>query len=584
MLSREIEEKRRDIKTDSYPMSIGEIISIYIGGELELHPDFQRFFRWSIQQKTNLIESIMLGIPIPSVFVSQRTDGVWDVIDGLQRLSTILQFVGVLKDENGNVLPPLCLAAGKYLPSLRGKYWEKDDDQDQESSLSTAERILIKRAKLGINIVLRESDENTKYDLFERLNTGGSQLSEQEVRNCVLIMKSKGVYTWLKQLSQNENFQNCVSLSDRLTIEQYDVELATRFIVLKSLGRDDLSHIADLTTFLTERILSFADSVSSDGTVLQREKEVFEKTFSLLWAATGEDSFRRYDKQKGKFLGAFLVSAFEAIALGLGHNVAQWSEDNAAELKQRIIAFGMTASIGAHQGRESAHRQDYLMLFPSASSDFLEARSVIEMKVRSREELLSAIDFESAWRKREISILDGHVNKYEPLARSGYVILYAHWEGMVKSSSIYYLTYVEYRIKSGKSVPTKYKALSTISSRCYGRSVLSSVREIVTAASSTITSNMPQSEHIKPKLLADTKSNLNFSTLSDLLFLVDIQDYHFSTKQKFIDEELLEKRNAIAHGERTAVTSKDFSDAKDSVIDLIETFRNCIHNSTTQFV
>ena len=57
------------------------------------------------QQKTDLIESILLGIPIPPIFVAQRTDGVWDVIDGLQRLGTILQFVGVKKDEAGNNQP-----------------------------------------------------------------------------------------------------------------------------------------------------------------------------------------------------------------------------------------------------------------------------------------------------------------------------------------------------------------------------------------------------------------------------------------------------------------------------------------------
>lgn len=83
-LQQRIDERRREIRTDGYPVSIGEWISLYENSELDIHPEFQRFFRWTNTQKTLLIESILLGIPIPSIFVSQRADGVWDVVDGLQ--------------------------------------------------------------------------------------------------------------------------------------------------------------------------------------------------------------------------------------------------------------------------------------------------------------------------------------------------------------------------------------------------------------------------------------------------------------------------------------------------------------------
>ena len=117
-LNDEITRRRQEIFSDGYSMSVGELISMYEHDELDLHPQFQRFFRWTNLQKSRLIESLLLGIPVPSIFVSQRTDGVWDVIDGLQRLSTILQFVGILKDENGNLKEPLYLTATDYLPSL----------------------------------------------------------------------------------------------------------------------------------------------------------------------------------------------------------------------------------------------------------------------------------------------------------------------------------------------------------------------------------------------------------------------------------------------------------------------------------
>lgn len=83
-------------------MSIGEITSLYKDNELDIHPEFQRVFRWSLPQKSKLIESVLLGIPLPSIFVSQRDDGVWDVIDGVQRLSTIFEFIGIFKGGNSS--------------------------------------------------------------------------------------------------------------------------------------------------------------------------------------------------------------------------------------------------------------------------------------------------------------------------------------------------------------------------------------------------------------------------------------------------------------------------------------------------
>src|SRR6266699_3080952 len=91
-LQQEIDKTRAEIRSDGYAISVSEWMSIYEKGELDIHPEFQRFFRWSLRQKSRLIESLLLGIPIPQIFVAQRPDGVWDVVDGLQRLSTIFEF------------------------------------------------------------------------------------------------------------------------------------------------------------------------------------------------------------------------------------------------------------------------------------------------------------------------------------------------------------------------------------------------------------------------------------------------------------------------------------------------------------
>ena len=169
-LQSEIDYKRQEIRFDHYLMSIGEWISLYQQGDLEIL-GFQRAFHWSDHQKTYLIESILLGIPIPPIFVCQRKDGIWDVVDGLQRLSTIYEFVGILKDKDGNQVPPLILQKTECLPSLGGKIWK--DEEHPEGSIkgfTPAQRLLIKRFKIDVNILLEQNEPFAKYELFQRLN------------------------------------------------------------------------------------------------------------------------------------------------------------------------------------------------------------------------------------------------------------------------------------------------------------------------------------------------------------------------------------------------------------------------------
>jgi len=126
-LQEEITTKTKEFRTESYSMSIGEIANLYKDGELIIDPEFQRYFRWSLQQKSKFIESLLLGIPTPPIFVYQREDGIWELVDGLQRISTILEFMGYLKDEKGHEKPPLVLEGTELLPSLKDAVWETEE-------------------------------------------------------------------------------------------------------------------------------------------------------------------------------------------------------------------------------------------------------------------------------------------------------------------------------------------------------------------------------------------------------------------------------------------------------------------------
>jgi Protein of unknown function DUF262 len=331
-LQTEIDQRSREIHTDGYPMSVGEVISMYNSDELNIHPEFQRFFRWTDQQKSRLIESILLGIPIPSIFVAQTDEGIWDVIDGLQRLSTILEFIGDLKDENGGSVPASVLLATEYLPSLQGKYW--DNPEDVENSFTNAQRLDVKRSKLDMKIVKKQSDQNAKYDLFQRLNTGGSRLSDQEVRNCLLIMLNRDFYYWLRQVQHTPSFQDVVALSDRQQDEQYDAELVLRFFACKNATEDQLRAMVDMDEFLTSQMRDFATGGEFDPAAEQR---IFIDTFTILAESIGPGVFTRFDIARQRVLGGFSVAAFEAIAVGVGSNIAAWLEAEAGDFRRNLL-------------------------------------------------------------------------------------------------------------------------------------------------------------------------------------------------------------------------------------------------------
>lgn len=309
-LLREIEEKRTSFKTDSYAMSIGELVSLYDKEEIIIRPEYQRLFRWTHGQKVKLIESIILGIPIPTIFVYQDENGIWELVDGLQRVSSILQLFGELKDSE-----PLTLEGTKYIPSLEGFKWENPDDIEKE--LPPSLKLSIKRAKINLTIILSDSDPRAKFEVFQRLNTGGSNASNQEVRNNVMIMVNPNIFKWFSSLGENEDFKETLSLSDRLYDEQYHMELLLRFIAL---AHYDYNHRKDVGDFLDD---INEDILNNTAFPFEEVKANFEETFLQLNQILGEKSFKKYNGND--FKGKFLESAFEAVGIGLSANINDYN-------------------------------------------------------------------------------------------------------------------------------------------------------------------------------------------------------------------------------------------------------------------
>lgn len=332
-LESELAVYRQRITTDSYPMSISEIANLYKDGEIDIHPEFQRIFRWSDLQRTQLIESILLGIPLPSVFVAQSENGIWDVVDGVQRLSTIFQFMGILRDEEDNLVPALVCGSAPFLSSLEGVTYEPTEGA--KGALTRPQQLDFKRSRIDIKIIKRESDKRAKYDLFQRLNSLGSVATPQELRNCLLVSLSRTHFDWLQDIASSDAFQRVLNLPDRLIDEQYHLELALRFVTLRKLPERRISSIGNIGDFLSGEILPFTEKSYSE---LRGEQEAFESCFTLLNAALGSDAMRKWNPDRGRTEGAFSSTAFEVLALGLGYYLPQgdFTVDQVRDARQSL--------------------------------------------------------------------------------------------------------------------------------------------------------------------------------------------------------------------------------------------------------
>lgn len=238
--------------------------------------------------------------------------------------------------------PPSALVGTKYLPSLNNAVWEKDerikdvnfhDQVEIEKNLQLA----IRRARLSVEILKRPSENNTKYDLFQRLNAGGTPANPQELRNCVIIMVSNEYYQFVKDVANSQDFLAVLAASDEQKERQRHMEYASRFLVLSHIPYDNK---LDVEEFIDEGIIALAERGE-----IERHRAIFVRTFALLNRAFGGDAFRRYTN--GQHSGRVSLAAFECIAVGLGKNIDTVSkkDDPVSFIRERIKLFWADESL-----------------------------------------------------------------------------------------------------------------------------------------------------------------------------------------------------------------------------------------------
>ena len=325
-LDHEIARGRNEIRTDKLDMSYGEITNLYEDEELIIRPEYQRLFRWTATQKSRFIESILLGFPTPAIFVAEDEQGVWELVDGLQRISTVLEFMGVLRGEHDTLITPSTLVgAGRKprLPSLKDVAYK---------DLSLQARLAIKRAGCRVEVIKIGSRQTMKYDVFERLNTGGSELTPQEVRNCIFRATNPEFVEWVDELARFGPFQENLCLSDLQEKTLFDRGLVLRYFTMKNTYRE-FEH--DVEPFVTDYVRAILEEERDFHT--PDEECLFKKTFRVIASAMEDNSWRHV--RNGRHIGPFSVYVFDTLSVGVALNIDSVEMMPVAALRSRIEEF-----------------------------------------------------------------------------------------------------------------------------------------------------------------------------------------------------------------------------------------------------
>jgi hypothetical protein len=285
----QLAEERRRVDFDSYDITVQQLVSMVSQNQIDVAPAYQRRFRWDPKRQSQLIESIFLGIPVPNLFMATNANGTWEVVDGVQRLTTIVNFAG--DDGCRRVLgmsDPLKIQELEKLSALNGLGF-----QDLPQSVQL--QFMLRPVK--VTTLSDKSDLKVRFDLFERLNTGGMQLTDQEIRGCIY----RGQFNdFLERLASSKDFRKVVRLRQSTENDGTREEYVLRFFAFLN-GYRTFEH--SVVGFLNDYMAAASKSFDYE----KGEKE-FTRTFAELAAA--------FPNGLGRRTRLTPVNLFEAVAVG----------------------------------------------------------------------------------------------------------------------------------------------------------------------------------------------------------------------------------------------------------------------------
>jgi len=258
-----------EIRIHTKSFSLRNIVDMVDDKELDLSPDFQRNFTWKEKQQSGLIESLLLGIPLPSFYFDQDRQGYLQVVDGVQRITTINNFI------KGKFQ----LGALTYLKQLQGKTFD-------ELELPLKRRL--NQSQFVAHVIDPQTPYKVKFDIFRRINTGGEPLSSQEIRHCMSKAQSRD---FLKALANSSQFLLATGGSLKDHVRMADREVVLRAIAFHLHSPTDYLEAGSLDVFLGKATQTL-DSLNAAQ--LYDIEAVIKEGLSNSYLIFGENTFRKW--------------------------------------------------------------------------------------------------------------------------------------------------------------------------------------------------------------------------------------------------------------------------------------------------
>lgn len=308
----------RKVLIQQYDYAVRTLLDMIIEEDLILNPDYQRQYRWDDLKASRFAESILLNIPVPVIYLAEENDGTFSVIDGQQRLTSLLRFI---KPEAGQELK---LCGLKARSDINNKTFAELDRHDKSA---------ITKRPIRCIVVLNESDKALKFEVFERLNTGSSKLTEQEVRNSIYHGNFNDL---IKKLASYPPFLEMISLPEKHQKNMKAEELILRFYAYR-----ELSEGTDYPGGYTEYLNTFMEEHRMlPGSQLEMAEKTFYNTVDLIYRTLGPGiAFRRpMDRSNPRRFAHTLINGaiYESQMIAFA-SVVEHGNANDPKLKEKIF-------------------------------------------------------------------------------------------------------------------------------------------------------------------------------------------------------------------------------------------------------
>ena len=279
----------KEAKIEKQRFSVFELKRKIDSGNIIIDPDFQREYVWDEKRKSELIESILMGIPIPLIYTSQSNDGKMQIVDGKQRLSSLREFLNNKFELTGL----------KILDDINKKTFNK---------LNDLQKTKIEDYMFDIYMIVPPTPDEIKFDIFDRVNRGGVPINAQEMRNALY----NGVATEvIKQLCKSEDFQKAAGDPDKSRMK--DRYLALRFLAFYLLFNNKLNFTyTTLDTFLG-KVMSFINKEYKYENFNELTAN-FDIAMSFIYKHYKDDLFRFSPKEEGKKRRKVSLALFESLS------------------------------------------------------------------------------------------------------------------------------------------------------------------------------------------------------------------------------------------------------------------------------